>query len=78
MISPATIPLEFLQIGETACVRDICGEDREVHRLAEMGLAPGTRVSVVKSGSPLLLAVNGQRLCFRADASTTVLVEPLG
>ena len=54
---------------------EVLGAPHAVHRLEELGLGVGTVVRVLKQGPPSLLALGGQRLCFRPEAGTTVLVE---
>jgi Fe2+ transport system protein FeoA len=42
-----------------------------------MGLRDGVRIEIVQSGSPCILRVNGQRLCFRNCDAMGVLVRTL-
>lgn len=69
------IPLELLREGETGRVVDVIGPEAWVHRLKELGVREGALVRMVKSGEPLILAIQGHRLSFRADPTTTVFVE---
>jgi ferrous iron transport protein A len=72
---PRVIPLELLRQGEHGAVCDIDGDVEFVHRLAEMGLASGVRVTMLRPGSPCILEINHHRLSFRVDDLATVLVE---
>jgi len=69
------VPLDLLAAGETARVFEVDGRAEFVHRLHEMGLQPGAEIRMLRPGSPCILAVNEQRLSFRLEDSTTVLVE---
>ncbi len=70
------IPLELLATGEWARVAELHGESGWHHRMAELGLQPGCRVQMIRSGSPCLLRVGESRLCLRADWAMHILVEP--
>ncbi|MCA9090025.1 MAG: ferrous iron transport protein A [Planctomycetaceae bacterium] len=69
-------PLESLRSGETGRVVDVDGQLDLVQRLQELGLRLGATVQMLRSGSPLLIAIDGQRLSFRPDQRAMVLVEP--
>lgn len=69
------IPLELLQESERGRVLELVAPDAERNRLQELGLREGATVRLVKRGEPCILAIDGQRLSFRADAGTLVLVE---
>ncbi|MCA9081337.1 MAG: ferrous iron transport protein A [Planctomycetaceae bacterium] len=70
------LPLETLRSGETGRVVDLDGQLDLVQRLQELGLRLGATVQMLREGTPLLIAIDGQRLSFRPDARTMVLVEP--
>ncbi len=76
MTSPAAvIPLHCLRSGETASVETVCGEPAQVYRLRELGLQDGREIEMLQSGSPCIIRLGGQRLCFRADELTNILVR---
>jgi Fe2+ transport system protein FeoA len=69
------IPLSLLAPGQSALVDRIIGRPDEVHRLEELGLRGGTAIEVVQGGSPCIIRLAGQKLCFRADELVSVLVR---
>ncbi len=75
--SDLLLPLEYLRTGEQCEVIDVSGEPAWVARLAELGVRGGTRVRVVRGGSPCLIQVEGSQLSLRGDCSAQVLVRPL-
>jgi len=81
-----TIPLTALKAGETATVVSIdtfsgkgCGKRWKFEkRLMDMGLTPGTKVTVVKSApfhGPIEILVRGSRLVLGRGVAERVLVE---
>jgi ferrous iron transport protein A len=70
------LPVEFLGSGEWADVAEVTGEPTWVGRLAELGLRAGSRLQVLRSGSPCLLEIDGARLSLRTDAGMQILVRP--
>ncbi|MGH7128685.1 MAG: FeoA family protein [Planctomycetaceae bacterium] len=71
------LPLESLRAGEHGRIVKLDGPADAVHRLEEMGLRTGAAVRMVQTGSPCILAIDEQRLSFRADAATVVMIEIL-
>ncbi len=69
------LPLDLLAAGQSGRVHQVVGPRDEVHRLEEMGLRQGTRVEVVQPGSPCIIRLAGQRICFRPGEAGHVLVE---
>lgn len=69
------IPLSSLTAGECAHIDQITGRRDEVHRLEELGLRGGAMIEMVQSGSPCIIRLAGQKLCFRADELLSVLVR---
>lgn len=62
-------------------LRHVGGERAFRRRLMEMGLVPGTEVSLINVaplGDPLELHVRGSRLSIRAAEANLVTVEALG
>lgn len=70
------VPLECLRAGEWAEVHDVCAEPAVIGRMAELGLRAGSRVRVLRGGSPCLVQVEGARLSYRAEEGM-VLVRPI-
>ncbi len=69
------VPLELLTTGERGIVVNVEGPPDFIVRLEEMGLHGGARVCMVRSGSPCILEINGQRFLIRIEDSATVLVD---
>ncbi len=69
------VPLEFLLSGQTGCIGQLIGSAEEVHRLEELGLRAGRRVEMVQTGSPCIVRIEGQKLCFREAGKFRVLVD---
>ena len=70
-------PLECVAAGEWAEVEEVTGEAGWVSRMAELGLRIGSRLQVVRQGSPCLLQIGCTRLSLRGKSSTQILVRPL-
>lgn len=70
------VPLAMLRPGQMALVGDVLGSGDLVHRLSEMGLRGGAQIQMVRQGSPCIIRIDGQKLCFRADDAAYVLVRP--
>ena len=71
------VPLDLLALNERGRIVDVEGEDAVVHRLEELGVRVGTIVQMLQLGSPCILGINDQRLSFRPESTTTVLIEVL-
>ena len=69
------IPLTQIATGATGKVAQVVGSPGAVHRLEEMGLRDGAAVEVVKSGTPCIVRINGQKLCFRDGEALGILVR---
>ena len=70
--------LSELRVGTTAAVREVDGQDEIAVRLMEMGLIPGTTLTVVgvaPLGDPLELEVRGYRLSLRRSEAARVQVD---
>ena len=68
-------PLELLKNGEEGRVCEIDGDRGLVSRLAEMGLREGVCIRMVRRGAPCIVAIDHQRLSFRAEDAAMILVE---
>ena len=69
------IPLHFLSRGEVAEIGQLVGRVDEVHRLEELGLRSGVVVEMLQPGSPCIVGLAGQRLCFRQNDAIGILVR---
>jgi Fe2+ transport system protein FeoA len=69
------VPLTFLRAGQSGWIGEVFGPEDLVHRLREMGLRHGAEVQMVRPGNPCIIRLGGQRLCFRAEEGTSVLVR---
>lgn len=77
MASPSQL-LSELPLGTVAVVRALRGEPSLRLRLMEMGLVPGTPVSVRRRaplGDPLELSVRGYALSIRGAEASQIQVE---
>jgi ferrous iron transport protein A len=70
------VPLTLLTVGQTAQVGQVLGRPDQVHRLEELGLRGGVTIEMVQPGSPCIIRLGANKLCFRADELTRVLVLP--
>ena len=70
-----TLPLEFLNTGESGVIVEIDGCPELVVRLEEMGLHPGVPIRMIRPGSPCIVEINHHKLSIRIDDSATVLVD---
>jgi ferrous iron transport protein A len=78
-MAAAPIKLSDLAVGASAIVRSFPAQDPAFIRLREMGLLPGTPVTLVRTaplGDPLEIKVRGYHLTLRKADAAHVLVEP--
>jgi Fe2+ transport system protein FeoA len=82
--NPATCPpvrhkglrLSDLQAGETALVVRLAFPDQGCRkRFAELGLAPGMRVTVAATGDTLMLILGGSRMGLAARCADEILIS---
>lgn len=71
-----TIPLHLLAPGQSGEISQLLGRPDDVHRLQELGFQSGALVEMVRSGSPCIVQISGQKLCFRETELFQVLVRP--
>ena len=69
------MPLNLLSPGQRASVGQVLGQPEQVQRLKELGLRDGATIEMVQTGSPCIVRLSGQKLCFRADELLRVLVR---
>ncbi len=75
MEPPPPIPLHCLFAGQRAKIDQVIGTADHVQRLRELGLRDGVTVEMLQPGSPCIVRLGEQKLCFRADEITSVLVR---
>ncbi len=74
------VKLSQIPIGTRATVREFPAQSPAYVRLREMGLVPGTPVTLIRTaplGDPLEIQVRGYSLTLRKAEAEHVLVEPL-
>ncbi len=69
------LPLNFIEAGHHAEISELVGDPTQLHHLEELGLRPGTVVEMLQPGSPCIIRLSGQKLCFRQDESMGILVK---
>jgi Fe2+ transport system protein FeoA len=77
-MNAAMLTLPQLPLGTSACIATVGGEDRLRRRLLEMGLVPGTTVTLTRRapmGDPLEFSVRGYRLSLRAAEACHIAVH---
>jgi len=75
-----TIALSQLGLGRQATLRSYPPAGAAFLHLREMGLLPGTRLTLVRTaplGDPLEIEVRGYRLSLRRADADSILVEPV-
>jgi ferrous iron transport protein A len=71
--------LSLLAVGASATVRDLPKQGTAFLRLREMGLLPGTPVTLIRTaplGDPIEIKVRGYHLTLRKSEAERILVEP--
>ena len=69
------LTLDQVDAGSTVRVVSVHGGRRLVHRLAALGIVPGSLVTVKRSRGPSILALNGTRLAVGRHAAMAIEVE---
>jgi ferrous iron transport protein A len=72
------LTLDSMPIGKTAKIESVGGEGALRLRLLDMGLIPGTEVTVQKTaplGDPLEISVRGYQLTIRKDDARLLSVR---
>lgn len=77
--SKPIMPLPLATVGQQVELASIEGGSRLVHRMAEMGLMPGVRFTVVTKGQPgpMIISLKDTRLVLGKGMVHRVLVYPL-
>ncbi|MCP4376806.1 MAG: metal-dependent transcriptional regulator [bacterium] len=75
--SAVAMPLTMASLGQNVSLSKITGSRELQHRLAEMGLTPGTRFSVVNKGNPgpFIISVKGSKLMLGRGTVHQVMVK---
>ncbi|MBL9206516.1 MAG: ferrous iron transport protein A [Opitutaceae bacterium] len=74
-----SIPLSALPVGRSAVLRSYPAAGAAFLRFREMGLLPGTTVTLIRTaplGDPLEIQVRGYRLTLRRTEAEAIVVEP--
>ncbi len=74
------ISLSQLALGQQAVLRAYPPAGAAFLRLREMGLLPGTRLTLVRTaplGDPLEIEIRGYRLSLRRTEAEVLLVDPV-
>ena len=71
------MPLTMLQPGSRANVTVIHGGRGLNQRLAAMGILPGTEITLIKSGGPVIVDVRGIRFILGHGMARRVMVNPV-
>ena len=76
VLSGDTIPLTDVPVNTSATLTKINGGRRLRHRLTELGLIPGSVLTIVQNqNGPLLVAVRETRLAIGRGMAEKILVE---
>ena len=81
LAAPKARTLAQAPVGTEATIAEICEPGALGERLLEMGLVPGTRLSVVRRGffgSPVQLWVRGYMLSLRKSQAEAIRIEAQG
>jgi Fe2+ transport system protein FeoA len=69
------IPLRLLARGQSAEIGELIGQPDQVQRLRELGLRSGAQIEMVQPGSPCIVRLEAQRICFRESDLIGILVR---
>jgi ferrous iron transport protein A len=70
------IPVALLARGQSAEISQLIGRPEQVQRLQELGLRSGVQIEMIQPGSPCIVKLDEQRLCFRESDLVGILVRP--
>lgn len=76
----APVALSALAAGTSAVIKEFPKSGAAFLRLREMGMSPGTRVTLIRTaplGDPIEIKVRGYSLTLRKTEAEHVLVEPV-
>ncbi len=69
------VSITALRRGEIAEVGVVVGTPERIRRLEELGVRSGSRLEMVRAGSPCIFRVAGTTLCFRDAELSAVMVR---
>ncbi len=72
--------LKELQIGQSACIKTVGGEGALRQHFLDMGVIPGTEITVVKlapMGDPMEVQIHGYELTLRLADAEQIGIEPI-
>lgn len=75
VVLSAEEPLFAWQPGQEGVITEVPGSSRLASRLREMGVVPGVRIRVLRTGSALVVQVGEGRLCLRRKDAITIRVS---
>lgn len=70
------LPLNLLSRGQCAQIERLVGQAEQVHRLEELGLRAGVSIEMLQPGTPCIVRVADQKLCFRDADLFNIIVRP--
>jgi ferrous iron transport protein A len=75
-VEPLNVRLVKIAAGKTVSVNGFSGDAEAKRRLSDMGLTPGTEITVVENHypGPLLVSLRGSRLVLGQDMAEQLLV----
>jgi ferrous iron transport protein A len=72
------LPLCFSSCASKVQVAEIAGGTRMKEKVQSMGIAPGSTLEVIQSGSgPMLIGVNSTRLAIGNGIAAKIMVHPV-
>ena len=74
-IDPGTGILSEWRLGVEGVITEVTGSTRLAARLRELGVTPGQRVRVLRSGCPLIVQVGDGRFGMRRRDAATIRVS---
>jgi DtxR family Mn-dependent transcriptional regulator len=72
-----SMPLTMASVGQEVCLAEVTGARELQHRLAEMGLTPGAKFSVINKGNPgpFIVSVKGSKLMLGRGTVHRVMIK---
>jgi ferrous iron transport protein A len=72
---PPLLPLQSMNEGDWADIAEVRGDSAWISRLAELGIAAGRRLQVLRRGTPCLLQLGSARVSLRPGAASQIFVR---
>ncbi len=71
-------PLVYVKVGQPVILTEINAGRRLTHRLTELGLTPGVRLSVIQdNGGPIMISVRDSRIAIGREMAKKILVHAI-